>query len=58
MGGRAAFAITHSLAVAKVRYAWATAWVQIKTGIWCFADPEDARAYQTDGRVSCSSRRR
>ena len=36
MPGRAAFAVTRSLAKAKARYPRAQAWVQVRGGIWCF----------------------
>ena len=38
---RVAFAVTHSLDWAKKRYPWATAWIQVKGGIWCYERAED-----------------
>ena len=45
MPGRSAFAVTRSLAKAMARFPWATAWVQVRGGIWCFESELEARLY-------------
>jgi hypothetical protein len=48
MPGRSMFAVTRSLARAKQRYPWAKAWVQVRSGVWCFESAQDARLYQPE----------